>query len=639
MPTVLDHIGVQCREFGTFRLIPDERLLLREGEPVSLPPKVFDALVLLVENEGHLIGKNDLLDRLWPDSFVEEATLARTISSLRKALGENGGTKYIETVPKRGYRFVAPVQNVFEHKPAIRQLVPEHPIPPNAAAETDLPEPAPDTLFGKILSRPTIIAVSLIGALISIALMISWNQQALPTNEVRSIAVLPFHQLGEGERDETLEFGMADTLIARLSNLKRIIVRPTSAVSKYVGAKPEAVAVGRDLKVDAVVEGSIQKSGERIRVTVQLISTADGAPLWADKFDANFTDIFSVQDSISEQVVRALALQLTGEERQLVTKRPTENTEAYRLYITGRYFWNKRSTENLRKSIGYYEQAIAHDPKYALAYTGLADCYQLMAEYHAGRPDQGFPKAKEYALKALEIDPDLSEAHTSLAYTLAFYDWDWPGAERAFKRAIELDPNYATAHQWYGEYLIAMGRFEEARAEHDKALELNPTSLIFHMELASVFYVTRQFDESIAMSKRVIEMEPSFPFSYAYLSFAYNQKGMKAEAAAAYIDCIRFFGEVEEANELKETLAREGVQAMWLRRIEQVDRPEKKKTFPAQWRALLHIWAGQKKEALDWLDIAFERRDRWMVNARYSPEMDPLRSEPRFQELLVRIGL
>jgi tetratricopeptide (TPR) repeat protein len=277
-------------------------------------------------------------------------------------------------------------------------------------------------------------------------------------------------------------------------------------------------------------------------------------------------------------------------------------------------------------------------PKYALAYAGLADCNQLLAEYLATSPQEGFTKAREAAKKALEIDDQLAEAHTSLAYTLAFYDWNWAASEREFKRAIELDPNYPTAHQWYAEYLTAVGRFDEAKAEHEKALQLNPTSLIIQIDLASLYFTVRNFDEAIIWSQKVIDADPDFAYGYVFLSFSLGQKGMKQEQAEAYIRSVELFGEPDEANELRAVLAKDGIKAMWLKRIEQVD-PAKQESFSALWRALLYNWAGDKQNALDWLDKAYERRDRWVVNCKYSPEMDPLRTEPRFQDLIRRIGL
>lgn len=473
-----------------------------------------------------------------------------------------------------------------------------------------------------------------------VAFIVTSNWRAKPSREIKSIAVLPFNQIGEGDRDETAEFGITDTLITRLSNLEHTVVRPTSAIFKYSGQKPDAVAVGRELKVDAVLEGTIQRSGERARVTVRLVSSADGSSLWAQHFDTAFTNIFALQDSISEKVARALTSELGDKERSQRSKRSAENSEAYRLYITGRHFWNKRgSVKDLTKSIEYYEQAIAIDPGYARAHAGLADCYQLLGEYLATTPKEGFEKARGAARKALELDDQLAEAHTSLAYILAFYDWNFEGAEREFRRALELDPNYPTAHQWYGEFLLAMGRFEEAKVEHERALQIDPTSLVFHVELAAYYFVTRQFDQAISQAQTVIEMEPGYAFGYVFLSFAYGQKGMKREAAEAYLKSVELFGEVKEAEQLRKVLTENGIDAMWRKRVEQFEGPSRNESLSAQWRSLVHIRLGEKEKALEWLEKSYERRDRWMINIKHSPEMDTLRSEPRYLALVKKIGL
>ena len=620
----LDKLEVQYFEFGNFRLIPEERLLLSSGEPLTLPPKVFDALLLLVENEGHLIEKNDFLDRLWADAFVEEATLTRTISTLRKELDETPENKYIETIPKSGYRFIAPVRSFVKDKvPTFSNKISSPPVSPSK----------------QFLSRPILLFIGLAFVAFAIVILTSWNWQAEPKKEIKSVAVLPFQQIGAEEHDEMLEFGMTDTLITRLSNLEGIVVRPTSAVSKYLGQKNDTVKIGRELRVDAVLEGSIQHRGEKIWVNVQLISTADGSSLWAEQFDTDFTNIFTVQDVVSRQAVQRLSRQLSGREQVITAKYGSDNADANRLYMTGRYFWNKRTVEGLQKSVGYFEQTLEKDPKYALAYAGLADSYQLLAEYLAVTPKEGFTKAKQSALKALKINGSLAEAHTSLAYTLAFYDWDWDGAEREFKRAIELNPNYATGHQWYGEFLAAMGRFDEAKTEFDKAAELDPTSLIIQTDLAAYYFLTRQFDDAVRQSNRVIEMDPEFAYGYVFLWFSLGQKGSDREAAEAYIKSVELFGEKNEADELRKVLAGEGTKAMWENRIEQAAKSSKKEKISAMWRALFYVRTGEKQKALDWLEKSYEERDRWVINLRYSPETDSLRSEKRFQRLIERIGL
>ncbi|MEQ1762906.1 MAG: winged helix-turn-helix domain-containing protein [Pyrinomonadaceae bacterium] len=617
--------GAPFIEFGEFRLIPGERLLMRGDIPVHLTPKVFDVLVLLVEAEGRLIEKEQMIDRLWPETFVEEATLARTVSTLRKALGESSEVRYIETVPKRGYRFIAEVRHSDQDE--LRESAVE-----TIQTETDS---ASRRWF---VSRP-VLALSLVAiVLVSAGVIVSWNRPLPQAAEMKSIAVLPFSRIGEGERDETLEFGMADTLITHLSKLRRVIVRPTSAVSKYAVQNSNALQAGRDLQVDAVLEGSVQKSGARVRVNVHLISTADGSTLWADNFDTAFTNIFAVQDTISERVVSALSPRLTGDRRLATTRRSTENPEAYRLYLQGRFFWNKRTVQSLRQSTEYFEQAIAIDPQYALAYAGLADCHQMLAEYLAATPADAYAKARAAAEKALSIDDELAEAHTSLAYTLAFYDWNWIEAEREFKRALELDPNYATAHHWYSEFLMTVGRFDESLAENEKAARLDPTSLIIQTNFAAFYFITRDFDESLRRAQKVIDADPDFAYPYIFICFSSEAKGLRKESIEAYIRSVELFGERAAAEELRAVLSKNGIEAAWKKRIDQVD-PARQPSFSALWRAILFTFAGDKQKSLDWLEQAYDHRDRWIVNIKHSAGFDALRNDPRFLDLVRRIGL
>ncbi|MGH9934631.1 MAG: winged helix-turn-helix domain-containing protein, partial [Blastocatellia bacterium] len=481
----MTRLSPQFYEFGPYRLDPAERILLRDGHPVPLTLKAFDLLLALVENNGHIVEKEALLKAVWPDSFVEEGVLSVNVFKLRKTLGENEGLKFIETVPKRGYRFVAAVKTVYI-------------------------EPAPLT------------ATPIGGVIIS-------------------IAVLPFRSLGADGSDDYLGLGMADALITRLSNIRRLVVRPTSAVRKYTGPAQDAQAVARDLMVESVLEGSFRRSGERIRVTVQLISPHASAPLWAEKFDEQFTDIFAVEDSISAQVALSLLQQLSGEEERRLAKRQTANAEAYRLYLKGRYFWNKRTEAGLRKGIEYFQQALEIDPHYALAWAGIADSYLLGANTQT--PREAMPKAKAAALRALELDDTLAEAHASLARIRMFFDWDWAGAESEFTRALELNPNYTTARQWFANYLIAMGRAPEAIAQINLAQELDPLSLIINTARGWIYYFARQYDQALEQYQRVLEMDSSFVMAQREIGMIYERKGMYAEAIAATHQAISLSGE------------------------------------------------------------------------------------------------
>src|SRR2546425_496917 len=464
-------------EFGPFLLDVTEQLLLRDGRPIPLKPKLFDLLLLLVENSGHVLDKNRLMSTLWPDTFVEESNLTVNIFALRKALGNRRNKhSYIETVPRRGYRFVA---NVTEA--------------PNGGVDSVAAERA--------------------------RLSSNADERFEAGAGVKSLAVLPFKSIGAEAGHEYLGLGLADALITKLTNLRQIKVRPTSAVREYTRARDITVA-GRKLKVDALLDGSIQRARQRIRVTAQLVDARDGATLWAENFDAKLVDIFSLEDSLSDQVVRALSLKLTGEERKHLVKHHTENTEAYQAYLKGRYFWNKRTSDGFKKGVEYFEHAIALDPNYARAYAGLADCYQLLSGYMSGPSREAIPKATIALLKALQIDDTLAEAHTSLGH-LRTREWDWSDAEKEFKRAFELNPNYVTAHHWYSTYLRLMGRFDEAWTEIKIAEELDPVSLSINTSVGTLQYLVRKYDQALEKLWATIELDPNYPYAHFNLGMVY----------------------------------------------------------------------------------------------------------------------
>ena len=504
--------------FGDFSVDAAKRhLVSRYGEAIPLTPKAFDTLLYLVEHPGAVLDKDELMQAIWPHSVVEENNLNQSISALRRALGESRGEhRYIATVPGRGYCFVADVK-----KAAAVELIADNDSL-NAASH-------PSRRIDSHKSRLLIILFCAMGvAGLGFSIYYFWpvTKTAMP---VRSIAVLPFKPLVVDQRDESLEMGMAETLIVRLSNLRELIVRPISSVRKFSGLEQDALAAGRELGVEAVLDGQIQRWGDRISVTARLTGVGDGKQLWAGQFNEKSTDIFAVQNLISEKVTSALVLKLTGEEQRLLTKRHTDNAEAYKLYLRGRLYWNKRTPEDLRKSIAHFQQSIELDPNYALAYAGLADAYALLA--NAGVPARELmPRAREAALKALSLDNDLAEAHAALAQILIYYDYNFVGAEREHKRAIELNPNYAPAHQWYSELLTALSRHEEAFAEMRLALEIDPFSLIINRQYGVSLLFARQYDEAIAQLKKTIEMDANFASAHSTLSLAYQLKGNYAES-------------------------------------------------------------------------------------------------------------
>jgi TolB-like protein/Flp pilus assembly protein TadD len=454
----------------------------------------------------------------------------------------------------------------------------------------------------------------------------------------RAIAVLPFKPISPEGRDEYLELGIADALITKLSNLSRVVVRPTSSVRKYAGLEQDSVAAGGELMVEWVLEGNIQKLDDRIRVTARLVKVAGGRSVWADKFDEKLTDIFAVEDSISERVAAALALKLTGEERERLTKRHTENIEAYQAYLKGRFFWNKRTTRWLKKSVQYFEQAIDLDPDYALAHVGLADSYTLLVTWEALTPEDGFSKAKRAARIALEIDDTLGEAHAGLAHTL-LHTWEWERAEQSFKRAIDLNPGYATAHQWYSEYLAAVGAFDKSVAEINRALELDPVSVNINADVGKMLYFARRYDEAIEQLKQTIEMEPGFWSPRHLLGQAYTQKGMYEEAIAESQKAMEFSGKGNLSVILVgHAYAASGNRSEALAVLDRLKELSKERYFSPYRVALIYAGLGHGDEMFQWLDRAYEKRDANLIWLKVDPILDRYRSDSRFADLSHRVG-
>ena len=586
-----------CYEFGPFTVNAPERLLLREGRAIPLAPKVFETLLVLLENPGRLVSKDQLISRLWPDTFVEDATLARNISDLRKALGESAGeARYIETVPKAGYRFIA-----FVTQPG-----------------------GQETAF--IVRRHAQSRVVV-------------EEQSGEGGMIRSIAVLPFRTLSAGDAEDYLGLGVADALITRLSKIRSLSVRPTSAMMRYSGLTPDPVAVARNLDVESVLEGTIQRADDRIRVTVQLVNVDDGTALWAEKFDERFTDIFGVEDSISEQVAAALMLRLTVEERRLFSKRYTSSPTAYRLYLKGRYFWLKRTEEGMKKGIQHFNEAIEEDPAYAAAYDGLADSYTLLAIRGIIPPKEGFLKAKAAARKALEIDDTLGEAHASLAH-VRLHDWEWSGLEDVFKRAIEMNPTHAIAYHWYAEYLGAMKRFDEAIAMVKRALQLEPLSPIISLTLAGAYNQARMHDEAIEELQKGLELDPNHSSLRNELAETYIQKGMYDEAIDEMQKAVAFSGRsTERLAGLGHCYAAAGKKASALEILDELNRLSKDRYVSPYCVAMVYASLDQNDKAFAYLEEAYEERNPNLIELNTEPAFDRLRRDRRYGELVRRIGL
>jgi len=646
-------------EFGAYRIDALDHLLLRNGETVSLPPKTFELLLALVESNGRVLTKEELMKQVWPDSFVEEANLSHHVFTLRRALGEVGDARYIETIPRRGYRFVAAVAELQDESDGV--VLAEHSRSRIVIEQTEAPGVATDSRGSDRTARVLSLAAGtrrrtlLLGLACAVAIALGFgiyfwrtgNTSEQTATGVKSIAVLPFKPLVASERDESLEMGMAETLITRLSSISQITVRPTGAARKYTKLEDEAVRAGQELMVDAVLDGSIQKSGDRVRVSVRLVRVAQGKTLWAEQFDEKFTDIFTVQDAISRRVGDMLALHLSGQEKERLAKRGTDNAEAYQAYLLGRFHWNKRTGVGIRKSIEYFNQAIARDPNYALAYAGLADSYLNLPTSTNAPSSEANIKAREAALKALAIDDTIAEAHNSLAGVKDLYEWDFPGAEREFKRAIELDPNYSTGHRWYSTFLSCLGRHAEAIAEAKRALEVDPLSLPASALLGNMYIGARKPDEAMAQLQRTIGMDENFALAHELLANVYLAKDMYEdsieELKKAYALSARYSPEeaARRVTMLKDGYQKSGAKGYWEKNLElRIESMKRGSMVSPTAMANAYARTGNKDRAFEWLEKAYTERDQYLFyNLKSDYSFDGIRSDSRYANLLQRIGL
>jgi len=455
----------------------------------------------------------------------------------------------------------------------------------------------------------------------------------------KSVAVLPFENLSNDPNNAYFADGVQDEILTRLAKIGDLKVIARSSTQRYRSSGEDMREIGKQLGVAHVLEGSVQKATDNVRVRVQLIDAATATHLWAETYDRKLTDIFAVESEVATKVAAALQAKLTHPEQDALAVRPTENTEAYQTYLLGRYFWNKRTGTDLIKAIGYFEQAIAEDPRFALAYAGLADAYVLLSGYSAASPNESLPKAKAAALKALEIDSRLGPAHACLAMALFAHDLNFPDANREFRRAIELSPNYATAHQWYGQCgLLVLGRSDDAVAEAKRALDLDPLSIIINADLGNTLFSAHRYDEAIEQLRKTVEMEPDFYYAHWNLGQALEMKGLIKEAQAEYEKAISLDDDPVPLALLGHLHARLGKRNEALTILERLRAMQKERYVSSYNFALIHLGLGQKEEALSFLEKAYEERDGYNIAfIRADPFLDPLRGHPRFEALVQKI--
>ena len=457
----------------------------------------------------------------------------------------------------------------------------------------------------------------------------------------KSIAVLPFADVSRGRELEYLCDGIAEEIIGALTRVEGIrVVARTSAFS-FKGKSEDIRTIARKLNVDAVLEGSVRKAENRLRITAQLINAADGYHLWSERYDRQMEDVFAIQDEITLAIVAKLKITLLGGERAALVKRYTEDFEAYNLYLKGRYFWNKRTETGYLKSLEYFRQAIEKDPTYAIAYAGIADSYDLLGWYGYLAPQEAFPRARSAAEKARELDPSLAEAHASLGWIGANYDWDWAAAEREYKKALELNPSYATAHQWYSEFLTYMGRHDESIAEGHKAQEIDPLSLIINNDVGQVYYFARRYDEAIVQLRKTLEMDPDFAVAHFLLALALAQKALYDEAIDEAQKAMTLSGADDTLilSQLGVIYALSGKESKARQVLGKLDELSSEKYVSPFLLALVHAGLGENDKAFEWLEKACEKRDHWVETLKVQPVLDSLRGDERYSRLLLATGL
>jgi DNA-binding winged helix-turn-helix (wHTH) protein len=553
-------------EFGPFRLDARRRLLWRGEALLPAPPKAVDLLAVLLEQPGQVVPKEELLRRVWPDTFVEEANLSVNVSLLRKALGDQpGGRPWIQTVARRGYRFLGEVR----------------------AAASEGP---------------------------------------------RSLAVLPFRSLTREEGDAALGLGMADALITRLAATRRVAVRPTGTIRRYAEAEVDPAEAGRALGVDAVLDGRLQRSGSRLRLTVQLVPTAGGAPLWADRFDEEATNLFALEDTVAERVALALVLELSADERRRLGRRPTDSLEAYQAYCRGRFFWGRFSRPWVEKAMRCFQEAAVLDPGYALPHAGLADAFLVAGFAGSLEPRQAWALASGFSRQALERDGGIPEPHVSAGFLRLLQDWDWDGAEGELRRAVDLAASSTAPHQWLGLLLDLRGRPDDAARALREAESVDPLSPVVSALVGLHHAFAGDHEGELAHARRALELDPHQLLGHWAVGSALANLGRHDESVA---ELRRALDLAEGGGFVGPVLARS--LALAGREVEaRAAVADSSGAFPYQ-AAAVHVALGEPAAALERLAAAADRRDPWIIVLAVDPSLRPLRREPAFEALVRRV--
>jgi len=584
------NLGAKVYEFYGFRLEEAQRRLLFKGQSVPIKPKILDLLLFLVGMRGQLVEKEDLMSEVWPDAIVEENNITVSISILRKILGDRVKRQFIETVPRRGYRFVGDVAEI--------------PVEQAAAAET-----------GQVVVP-----------------------QAFQEEPIDSLAVLPMESPGDDPNVEYLSEGITESIINMLSRIPRLRVLACSTVFRFKRKKLDPQNIGVILNVRAVMMIRVMRLGEKLIIRSELVNVSDGTQLWGEQYNRSPSDILAIQDEIARAISQSLKFKLTPRDQVSLSKRPTDNIEAYNLYLRGRYFWNKYSKDWTLKALEAFQHAIQIDPHYALAYCGMADAYFRLSNVHL-QPSEVLPKAKKAALKAVEIDDNLAEAHSSLGLVKVYYDHDWIGAETEFRKALKLNPDLALAHQRFGSYLTFMGRFEESIRHYETALELDPFSLQINMNLATTYFLRGENERAIEHLSKASELEPNYMPIHFVMGCAYIEQNRLEEAIAEFEAIYKLDEEAYLAlGFMGYALALAGKRDEAETVLDILKDISGRKYVSPYSMLVIHVALGPRDPVFELLEQLYEECNDWLVWLKVSPELKTVRDDPRFQNLLKRLG-
>jgi TolB-like protein/DNA-binding winged helix-turn-helix (wHTH) protein/Flp pilus assembly protein TadD len=616
--------------FGVFDIDLHAGELLKNGLKIKLQEQPFQILTMLLSRPGEVVTRQELREKLWPsDTFVDfDAGLNTVIKRLRDTLDDPADRpRYIETVPRKGYRFIGSLQG----SPGLEGA--SSPFKGSSKRES-------------LVFRRSIVVLLILLAVAAVSATGVWyyshSLQGQSGTRARSLAVLPFENLSGNLGEEYFVDGMTDELITSLAKVSSLRVISRTSVMRYKGAREPLRQIARELNVDAIVEGSVVKSGSHVRVTAQLIDASTDRHVWADSYTQELGNVVSLQNQIAAAITGQIQAKLTPEERQQLARARPVNPEAHEAYLKGRYFWNRRTEKDLEKAIQYFEEAIQKDPNYAPAYAGMADAHMILGSFalNARRPDEVFPKAEIEARKALELDETLAEAHDALGSIRTLYDWDRQATEREYKRALELNPSYATAHQLYGLYLSQIEKHDEAIAETRRALQLDPLSVAISSSLGLRLYFARRYDQAIKQFGDALELDSNHALAHLWLGQTHEQKGNHRQAIIEIQKAVTLSpGSALFVAELGHAYGVAGQRNEALKVLDELHKLSKDHYVSAYDQAIVYLGLGEKEQVFAWLQKAVHERSPMLVNLKVDPALDPLRSDARFRTIMQRVGL